>query len=371
MNERRRRHTRPLLGRWRLAEVLAEGVRNTVSTPVRSGLMVLMVAALTVGAALADATTLSGLRALERTAFQEGSHVRLARAEAGLDARACRQLNDSSAVLASAALTRESEAVVIKNLGASISASRASPEVLDILALLVPGADIPPASSVLMSQETADATGALAGATLLLGARGPRTIDAVVSMGVLTREHGSGVVTLDTTATVAQTCLVVAQPGLTAPVEDALLPLVRPAGTTDFQVLALTGEAQRADDLVRRVEVRPTRHAPAAAGGAVLLIWMTSLLARRAEAGLYRSLTMRPSQIAAARTVEFAVLSAVGVVIAVPVLVVGILLSTGDADLAAWSFARSVAIVVGTGVSGSVVLGVLTARGSGLELVKD
>lgn len=355
---------------WRPASIVAEGLRNAAAARARALLLMVVSALLLAAATIADIDEIAKVQAEEAEAWRSGSHLVLVVADGAIDPARCARLQHQPEVLAAGAMRRGPETIMPRMGTARVGLVEVTAGAIDALAILQ-DRDLTQRTSgpqVLVAQPVADAFGLTAGESVVLG-QTRASVRHVVDASLLTNQFGTALLSQVPTTGTADACILLAAPNHRVDVRDKLAATV--ALTDGWRASDVSASTELFSELDRQLRTRTTRFLPAAAATAVVLLWAAVLLARRSEAGLYRSLGLTTTRITAMRLVELTATLAGAILLATALVLAWTTATDTSTTTTLTTLLRAVGQFVGITASAGVIATLLVSSGSGIELVKD
>jgi hypothetical protein len=363
--------------KWRLREVVGEGIRNAAHGGPRSLFLVGLLAVLAAVAVLAEATTLQSLRDEEVRLWREGSHVVVVGSEGGINGTECESLSESGAVEVSGAARRASGTGTVENLGGpEVTLTEGTVGVLAMGDRLAGSgsARVPPA--VVLALPAADSLGVSGGEMLTIASDGtpelPVTVDEVRDLFYATNRYSTGVFSVVPAAGIFDTCFLLAAPGYLEIAKAQVSSLsVLPDHASDASIRLLLRTEDGVEQLRRRAESRVTRWGGLVAGIVAGLVWVLMMMLRRTESGLYRTLGVSFAELILLRLSEGFLLAVIGLGVAATAAGVVSLAMEIRGELFTHALTAMASVFLSVFVLIALLAGPLSWRGDMIRLVKD
>lgn len=363
--------------RWRFGAIVGEGLRNAAHGGARSTLLVGSLALLATLAVVAESSALQTIRYDETELWREGSHVVVASADNAVDGASCEAAATTEAVIAAGATRRHASALLVVNLGdAQLTLTEATAGVLRIGPALIPELPDIADPTLVIATPTADSLGFAVGETLEVrshrGEVADVAPDATRDLAYATNRYATGLIAVVPPLGSFDTCLLLAAPGHLQTTISAVSPTVfLPNGRADADARPLLDTEQGLGQLRRQLTGRLTQWGGIAAGVLGGLFWTTTLLARRPEAGLYRSLGLANAELATLRLVEILAVSTLSLGLAALVSVIATQALGVDGDIAVWATLSTIQLVLLVQLVTAIVACPISWAGDPITLIKD
>lgn len=360
---------------WQLRSIVTEGLRNAAHGGARNVVLVVIVTFVTATPILAESLTLQQLRDDETALWAMGSHVILASSDGGIDGALCEKASVSRAVLESGAARRLSEPLLVANLAdAPVTYTEVTPGFLRIDSLLERGSSTT-LSGLVVAESTAESLGVSLDEGFLVRRGAMEAVihpESIETLDYATNRYATGVLAISPRTGQFDTCFLLAAPGyLDVAMSGVAASVFTQDGISEAEVNGLLDTARDFEQLNRRIDNRLTRWGGLVAGFLAGLVWTLSALARRPEAGLYRSLGLDVFELTLLRFIE--VLS-LGFVTAAFSTLTGAIASRYldiDPDLAVWATTSVVGVSLLFGLLVLIIAVPTTWLGDPINLVKD